>query len=131
MRFSYNGHLLENDRINEVCSDIIKSYPEIPLNLAILIAALEDPINSYEYNPIIEFKRLYNMLFVLHNDPFWDNTCNFIYIRIKKVYFIIISLALDNSELDFINNVMYELNSYFLKRRIDFPVISEFIEFNQ
>ena len=46
MKFNYNAHLTLKEKTKEVASDIINTYPNIPLKDAFLIASLENKINN-------------------------------------------------------------------------------------
>ena len=67
MKYEYNGNLIENDRINNVASDIISLYPEITINEANEIALLEGKI-SEDKNLDMQFNRLYNIMLVMQDN---------------------------------------------------------------
>lgn len=126
MKFNYNGNLTEEKRIIDVANDILNEYPEINKTKAFIIASLEEPITTYNQDLNIEFKRLYNMLFILNNDYNLKDTYNNIQKKINNVYIKIISKESDYNKIYLVNNIMKELNSYFNNERITFPTINEF-----
>ena len=126
MRFNYNNYMLEENRVIDVINDINTTYPDIPKNIVRIIASLEKPIVDYDYNPLVEFTRLYNMLFVLDGDESLIDTYNIIIKRIREVYTNIINIKINSSDMFLINNIMGELIKYFNGKRSVFPTINEF-----
>ena len=82
MKFEYNGHLEEMERILLVADEIVGEFSEIPMDKAMKIAALEDVITT-ECDSIMYFKRLYNILFVMQDKK---NVFDKVLSEIKKVY---------------------------------------------
>lgn len=120
MEFEYNGNLEYNERINKVALEIMKTYPEISMDKAKIIASLEDSITT-EPNGEIKFKRLYNILFVMQ---YKKSIFNKALVDIKNIYDVYI-LTEDNNNL--IESMMRELLHYTNGERLNFPVISEFM----
>ncbi len=121
MEFNYNGHMTFEERINDVANDIIHTYQEIPFDLAKKIASLEDPINDSKYNPVNEFKRSYNIMFLTNN--LYNNTYEKAFNNLKDAY-----IKIDESKNDFLyfTNILIELINYQNKERKDFPNLLEF-----
>lgn len=68
MNYDYNANLLFEDRVALITNEIIKAYPEIDKDIAMKIAAIEEPIST---DNIIDckYKRLYNILrFNINNE---------------------------------------------------------------
>ena len=61
MKFQYNGHLNEDERINLVAHEIIKAYPKISLQTAMEAALFEGKISTPK-NSNMELQRLYNIM---------------------------------------------------------------------
>ncbi len=128
MNFEYNGNKTEKDRVTEVACDIISYYKELPPNIAIIVAKLENPITTKKDNLML-FKRLYNMLFVLNNQSEYKNTYDKVVNDLGLTYNQIINnSSTNNEEVNLINNIYIELDNYFNGSRNDFPIIGEFYE---
>ena len=67
MKYEYNGHLLEEERITLVANEIVNKYPQINIEQAKEAAMMEGRI-SISKNLDIEFNRLYNIMLVINND---------------------------------------------------------------
>lgn len=119
MSFEYNGNLEESKRILQVGYEIINYYPEIDLDMAKKIASLEQPITkNYDYK--MHFERLYNILFIMHNNP---TIFSKVYNDIVNIY----NLCLKNeNDIHLIQSMMEEITNYVEGKRQDFPIISEF-----
>lgn len=120
MEYKYNGHLLEIERIKRVAKEIREDYPYIETAKSELIAALENPITTTQTIEM-EFNRLFNILFVTHNDKkiyskVFKDLCN-----VYNQY-----LYQNNSNDNKIDRIMEEVLNYNSKKRLDFPIISEF-----
>ena len=121
MNCEYNGNKLLNERIDLVANDIISFYKDIDINVAKKIALLEEPIID-DYNKSMHFKRLYNILLFIQNDK---ELFNRVLVDLKNVY---IDYKLNpNSYENLFDSIVFEINRFTNKERIDFPVISEFI----
>lgn len=120
MKFDYNGNLEENKRIEQVSNEIMEYYPEITSGNAMLIALIEEPITT-EVNNIIYFKRLFNILYIIHQDKtIFDK----VYKDLLDIYN---SYKKDGCiEDDKIDSMMNQVNNYANGKRMDFPSISEF-----
>ena len=116
MEFEYNGNLNYMDRVKLVSNEIIRQYPEIEVESAMLAASLEDLITTNPTNEM-KFKRLYNILFAVQNNK---SIFNHVLIDIKNIY----DLGY-NSNL--VESMMNELIRFIVHDRIDFPVMSEFV----
>ncbi|MGN0974274.1 MAG: hypothetical protein ACI4OT_05975 [Bacilli bacterium] len=117
MKYEYNGHLLEEDRINLVANEIITKYPQISFEKAKEIAMLEGRI-SITPNLDIKFNRLYNAIFVLQDDK----------IQAKNIYKDIVTLLNENEynqNISYYCNITLEIANYLLNKR-DFPLMNEF-----
>ena len=66
MKYEYNGHLLFEERLENVAKDILLEYPTIPFRIAKYIAAMEIPITT-EVTDEMKFRRTYNILYVCRN----------------------------------------------------------------
>lgn len=119
MNFEYNGNLEESKRVLQVAEEIVNYYPEITLETAKIIASLEEPITT-EVNSVMCFKRLYNILFIIQNNT---NIFLKIYNDIVNTYNLYLT---SNNNDEILNRMMEELSKYVNKKRIDFPIISEF-----
>lgn len=120
MEFEYNGNLDEKDRIELVAKEINNYYPEINLIKSRLIASFEEPITT-SFNNVMLFKRLYNILIVLHKD---NVVFNKVFPELSRTYNLIMN---DSSNYDsIIDSIMVEINNYIKGERLDFPIISEF-----
>ena len=69
MKFEYNGNLEESKRVLLVANEIKLAYPEIEMKDAKIIASLEEPITTMKTSEM-EFKRLYNILFIMQKDKY-------------------------------------------------------------
>jgi len=120
MSFEYNGNLEEDKRIMKVAMEIISVYPKIELNYAKKIATLESPI-TINPNPIMHFKRLYNILFVMQSNVVIFNE---VLEDIIKAY----NACVKYYQIDgLIGAIMNQLIRYVNKERFTFPIISEFL----
>ncbi len=63
MKFEYNGHLTEEERINLVAKEITSKYPIISIQTAKEIALFEGKISTPK-NINMELQRLYNIMLV-------------------------------------------------------------------
>lgn len=116
MKYEYNGNLIENDRINNVASDIINYYPEINVNEANEIALLEGRI-SEDKNLDMQFNRLYNIMLVMQDNK------NIV----KVVARDLIDILNDNKNdynIKYYYNIAYQVLRYLSNER-DFPYIDE------
>ena len=116
MKYEYNGNLIENDRINNVASDIISLYPEITINEANEIALLEGKI-SEDKNLDMQFNRLYNIMLVMQDNK------NIV----KVVARDLIDILNDNKNdynIKYYYNIAYQILRYLSNER-DFPYIDE------
>lgn len=120
MEFEYNGNLEEKDRIELVAKEINNYYPEISLIKARLIASFESPVTT-SFNNVMLFKRLYNILFILHKDKMIFSK---IFPELNKTYNLIMDDI--NVSESVIDDIMREINNYIKGERRDFPIISEF-----
>lgn len=118
MRYEFNGHLVENDRIDLVSYEIVDKYPKIPLEKAKEIAMLEGGISN-NADLEIKFNRLYNIMLVMKAEI---NV-------IKEVYcdlIILLKNNIDNSNSTFYYSIVSELTN-FLNNERDFPYLNEFL----
>ena len=67
MKYQYNGHLLEEERIELVATEIMMKYPEINRRDAEKIAALEGSISTNRNFDMI-FTRLYHIMLIMNQD---------------------------------------------------------------
>lgn len=67
MNYPYNGHLLEEERIEQVANEIILKYPEIKIREAKKIAALEGSIST-DCNFDMVFNRLYHIMLIMNQE---------------------------------------------------------------
>lgn len=115
MKFQYNGHLNEVERINLVANEIIEKYPQINLETAKEAALFEGKIST-DKTLNMELQRLYNIMLV--------NQLN------KKSNIIVfkdyLSVLRNNYNSD-INDIYYDIVDQ-IKRYFDtdaiFPIIS-------
>lgn len=117
MKYEYNGHLLEEERVNLVAQEITNKYPKISYGKAKDIARLEDSISS-EPSLKMEFNRLYNIIVVMQDD-----------LGIVKKIFIdlteVINKYKDDTNLKYYYDIMKELMGFIKKERL-FPYLEEF-----
>lgn len=116
MKYEYNGNLIENDRINNVASDIISLYPEITINEANEIALLEGKI-SEDKNLDMQFNRLYNIMLVMQDNK------NIVKIVVNDLINILNDNKNDNN-IKYYYNIAYQVLRYLSNER-DFPYIDE------
>ena len=119
MDFKYNGNLTFDERVNQVAKEITDYYKDIKKSEALMIASLEDPITT-DITPIIKFKRLYNIMFIMQQDK---NIFNKVYKDLENTFKEYLSLGLEEKRID---RMMEEIIKYKKQERLDFPVISEF-----
>ena len=119
MEFKYNGHLTFKERVSQVSNEITAYYKDIDKNKANMIAGMEDVITT-DVNPIIKFKRLYNIMFIMQQDK---NIFNKVYIDLVKVFREYLESKLEDEKID---KIMEEIIKYKKQERLYFPVISEF-----
>ena len=65
MEFKYNGHLTLKERIEQISLEIKEEYPNITSDNLVKIAALEEINNETEYNPLLHYQRLKNIMLVI------------------------------------------------------------------
>jgi hypothetical protein len=117
MKFEYNGHLNEMNRFISVAKEIVDYFPDIPMEKAMKIAALEDVITT-ECDSNMYFKRLYNILYIMQEE--------------KNVFNIVLNELITtfknfSGELDIIIiKFLEEALKYDKGERINFPIIDEF-----
>lgn len=114
MSYEYNGHLLENERINLVANEIVNKYPQISFDKAKEAAMLEGKIST-EPTLEIKFNRLYNIMLVMDSDKS----------IVKTVYIDLVNLLDNNSndeKIDFYNNISLKIVRFLLDE-IDFPYL--------
>ena len=116
MKYEYNGNLIENDRINNVASDIISLYPEITINEANEIALLEGRI-SEDKNLDMQFNRLYNIMLVMQDNK------NIVKVVARDLINILNDNKNDNN-IKYYYNIAYQILRYLSNER-DFPYIDE------
>ena len=117
MKYEYNGHLLEEERVNLVAQEITNKYPEISYGKAKDIARLEDSISTNP-NLKIEFNRLYNIIVVMQDDLS----------MVKKVFVDLIEVINKykrDKELEYYYDIAKELMG-FIKKERPFPYLEEF-----
>lgn len=115
MPFEYNGHLLEDERINQVAKEIVVKYPEISFEKAEEAAMLEGRISSKK-TIVDELNRLYNIMLI--NSDNKDKV-----LIIYKDYLNIIRNNYNNEDIHKYFNIIDGINRYF--QGIDnFPFIS-------
>lgn len=116
MRFEYNGHLLEEDRIKLVAKEIIDQYPKISIEKAKDAAMLEGKISSKK-TVNDELNRLYNIMLV-------NSENKNIVILVYKDFLKLLKkthIKQDNSYIYLVE----EINKYF-EGYAKFPLISDY-----
>ena len=116
MNYEYNGHLLENDRINLVANEIISKYSEINLEQAKKIAMLEGKIST-EATLDIKFNRLYNIILITKDNKELA----------RNVYNDLIDLLQSNGNDEKINYyaICCDIALFFMNER-EFPDLNEY-----
>ena len=118
--FEYNGNKTFQDRIKLVSEEIRKLYKEISVEDSIKVALLEDPITT-DFNSVLYFKRLYNILLVVQNNRMLFNT---VFVDLKKQYLDYKDKPDENEY--FLDAMVQEINKFVNKERFDFPMLNEF-----
>ena len=114
MDFEYNGHLLEDDRINLVANEIINKYSLISYEKAKEAAMLEGKISdSKTVND--ELNRLYNIMLV-------NSDNKEIVATVYKDFLEV--MTSDNEDNNYIN-LIDGINSY-LQDYAEFPMLSDY-----
>ena len=116
MDFEYNGHLLEEDRINLVANEIVTQYPSVSLDKAKEAAMLEGKI-SEKKSTSDELNRLYNIMLVNSDNK---EIVELIY----NDYLEVLHNNIDEN-IDIYMNLATEINDY-LHNDSDFPFISDY-----
>ncbi len=75
MKYDYNGNLTYEERIALISHEITEYYPFITKSESILIATLEQPIDT-NVTDIIKFRRLYNILSIKKDSNTFDIIIN-------------------------------------------------------
>lgn len=117
MKYEYNGHLLEDDRINLVANEIINKYPHINIDKAKEAAMLEGKISTAKTFEM-EFNRLYNIMLVISDDKK----------SIKNIYLDLINLLNNNQFVEknnYYHNIALEIALFLVDER-EFPIFNEF-----
>ena len=118
MHIEYNGHLNEDERINQVINEIITEYSNITKEQAKKIAMIEGKISTNKTTEI-HLDRLYNIMLVLNEDKQ----------EIKNIYNDFIKLINSYKENEIIYNTYYgiavEIFKFLIGER-DFPYLNEF-----
>lgn len=116
MNFEYNGHLLENDRIDLVAKEIVDYYPQISLEKAKEAAMLEGRISA-EKTMNDEFNRLYNLMLVNCDNKKIVSMIYNDYLNLIKNG----GIAEDNIYISLVE----EINA-FLQDKVDFPLLADY-----
>lgn len=114
MKYEYNGHLLEEERITLVANEIVNKYPQINIEQAKEAAMMEGRISTSK-NLDIEFNRLYNIMLVINNDK--ENIA-IIYNDMINV----LNRYQDSKNINYYYNIVLEINK-FLNNERDFPFL--------
>ncbi len=115
MKYEYNGHLLEEERINLVVKEIVEKYPLVSVERAKEVAMLEGRISS-EISIDDVLNRLYNIMLVN-----CDNE-NVVYV-VYKDYLSALKRK-DYNESDKYFSIIQQIDDYF-QGFVEFPIISE------
>ena len=67
VKYEYNGHLLEEERIEKVALEIVEKYPHVSMDQARDAARLEGRIST-EKDALMQFDRLYNIMLIMEDD---------------------------------------------------------------
>ncbi len=118
MSYEYNGHLIDDERVNLVAHEIMDKYPEIDVIKAEQIARLEGSIST-EPNINVKFNRLYNIMLIMHDDE------NFV-IKVFKDLLMVFKKNRFSYCSDYYDNILKELLG-FLEHRREFPYLDEFL----
>lgn len=118
--FEYNGNKDFDSRIELVSNEIRKLYKDISIEDSKKIALLEDPITT-EFNIMMYFKRLYNILFIVQNNRILFNR---VFVDLKNNY-IKYKQRPDKNEY-FLDNLVIEINKFVNQERLEFPMLNEF-----
>lgn len=117
MKYEYNGNLIEEERVNLVATEIVNKYQEITMEEAKSVARLEGSISTKK-DVDMEFRRLYNILFIIQGDKK----------RMLTVYTNLVNLLKNNpnnERMDYYYAVTLEIRSFLIGQR-EFPYLSEF-----
>ena len=117
MKYEYNGHLLDKERVNLAAQEIILKYPKINYGKALDIASLEGSIST-EPNLEMEFGRLYNIMLVMQDN---EEVVKEVFIDLAEV----INKYKDDNNLKYYYDISKEIVR-FIKKERSFPYLEEF-----
>lgn len=117
MPYEYNGHLLEDERIELVANEIISKYPQIYYDKAKEIAMLEGRIST-ECNLEIVFNRLYNIMLISSDNKDIVSVVN-------KDLLEVLNNNKNDEKIDYYFAIAYEISDFLMNMR-DFPLLDEF-----
>lgn len=116
MKYQYNGHLLEEERIELVATEIMMKYPEINRRDAEKIAALEGSIST-NCNFDMIFSRLYHIMLIMNQKKE----------IVRNVYQDLLSYLKESPVTDkfyFYQQVVIEIYRFLTDER-EFPLLEE------
>ena len=117
MEYAYNGHLIDNKRVDLVAEEIIATYPQVSLIEAKEIAMLEGSIST-PCNIDIIFNRLYNtMLIMSYNKNIVATIYQDLLMELEKY----------PNVSDIYYNITTAIGDYLMNIR-PFPYLEEFME---
>ncbi len=116
MKFEYNGHLSEPERITQVAQEIISKYPRVTISSAIEAAFLEGRI-SEEKTFNNELNRLYNIMLTNSNNKQ----------VVEEIYHDYLKLIGNNQTEDDYQyvNLIIPITEY-LQGYTEFPIIADY-----
>lgn len=114
MKFKYNSDCSFDERIEIESQEIINEYPEISIDDAKKIAALDNPVDDKITNDDKYIRYYYIMLIIKKGHP--------AYFKVFEDMYNIYNNGINDEKLI---DIMYEIIRYNNGERIDFPLLSE------